>query len=140
MIKRITKRWQSLLLATIAAFIVLVASNSVFAQNKADKYPKPDFSAMEEHFDIVDHKYEFDGSGEPLFIVVVKKKQKNAPRYWDIVWRDADGVKVTRSTLIFDFADLQKTEIGEPIRGSAYAPYKRDMPKVKSVVIKEKLD
>ncbi len=124
---------------TIATLFVLIAFGPVFAQ-KADKYPKPDFSPMAEYFDVVESEYEFDGSGEPLFVVVAKKKKANVPRWWTIVWRDASGVKITKSTLMFDFADLQKTEIGEPIRGSAYAPYKRDMPKVKSVVLTEKID
>ncbi len=54
--KQIKKSRQSLLLVTIATFIMLGASSSAFAQNKADKYPKPDFSEMEEYWDIVEYE------------------------------------------------------------------------------------
>lgn len=82
--KQINKRWQSLLLTMIAAFIVLGASGSVFAQNKtADKYPKPDFSAIEEYWEIVEWEYDF-AQNIPSFIVIAKPKQKSVPTWFTI--------------------------------------------------------
>lgn len=137
MTKHINKRRQSFLLATIAVFIVLAVSGSVFAQ-KNDKYPRPDFSEMEEYFDIVESEYEFTGLGS--FSVIAKPKKKAVPRWWTITWRDAKGVVIVKHTLIFNTSELSQTKIGEPIRGSSYAPEKRLMPQVKSVTITENPD
>lgn len=129
--KQINKLRQSLLLATIATFIVLGASGSVFAQ-KADKYPKPDFSAMEEYFEIIESEYDFT-TNIPTFIVVAKPKQKVVPTWWDVIWRDAKGVAIQRYRLYF--TDIRNTKIGEPTRGTGYAPFKDKMLQVKSVTI-----
>lgn len=136
MIKQINKLWQSVLLATIAAVVVLGASESVFAQ-KADKYPKPNFSAMEEYFEIVEYEYDFT-TNIPTFNIIAKPKQKVVPTWWEITWRDAKGVANTRYRLYF--SDISKTKIGEPARGSGYAPFKTDMPKIASVTIAEHTD
>ena len=134
MTKQINKSRKLFLLTVVAIFIVSVASGSAFAQ-KADKYPKPDFSEMLEYFDIVEHEYEFTGLGS--FSVIAKPKQKAVPRWWTITWRDEKGVAIVKHTLMFNSAELSRTKIGEPIRGSAYAPEKRLMPRVKSVTVTE---
>lgn len=133
--KQTTRCWQSLLLATIAIFIVLGASGSISAQ-KADKYPKPDFSAMEEYFEIVEWEYDFT-SGVPTFNVIAKPKQKVVPRYWEITWRDAKGIILTKYTIMFNSVALERVKIGEPVRGSSYAPWKETMAKIKSVIVTE---
>ncbi len=135
--KQNNKGRQLLLMATITAFIVLSASISLFAQ-KADKYPKPDFSEMEEYFDIVEYEYEFTGLGS--FSVIAKPKQKTVPKWWTITWCDAKGVVIVKHTLMFNSAELSQTKIGKPIRASAYAPEKRLMPQVKSVTVTENPD
>jgi hypothetical protein len=136
MTKQINKRRQTLLLATILAFIVLGASGSVFAQ-KADKYPKPDFSAMEEYFEVVEYEYDFSSS-VPAFIVVAKPKQKVVPTWWEVTWRDAKGVKIVSFTVYFH--QVYKVKIGEPVRGEGYAPFKTQMTGVKSVIVTERPD
>lgn len=138
--KQINKKWQSLLLATVVTFIVLGASSSAFAQKSwNDKTPKPDFTAMEEYYEIVDYEYDFTGGGVPRFYVTAKKKIKKTPHAWVIVWRDAKGVKIDQATINFNWNDTQETAVGEPIRGDSPAPFKRQMPEIKSVVITEKL-
>ncbi len=84
MSKQTNQLSQSLLLATIVTFIVLGSFSSVFAQNKAvDKYPKPDFSAMEEYWDIVEWEYDFaPTSNVPNFIIIAKPKQNVVPVWW----------------------------------------------------------
>ena len=135
--KQIKKSWKSFLLTIVAMFIVLGASDGVFAQ-KADKYPKPDFSEMEEYFDIVESAYEFTGLGS--FTVIAKPKQKSVPKWWTITWRDDKGVAIVKHTLMFNSAELSRTKIGEPLRASSYAPEKRLMSQVKSVTIVENPD
>lgn len=49
--QQIYKNRKSFLQTAIALLIVPGASGAVFAQ---DKYPKPDFTAMEEYYEIVD--------------------------------------------------------------------------------------
>lgn len=141
MYEKINKRPQSLLLATIAVLIMLGASSSAFAQKSWNaKTPKPDFTAMEEYYEIVEYEYDFTGAGMPTFNIIVKKKQQKTPRWWKITWRDAKGVKIAEYTIQFRWSETQETEIGEPIRGSSYAPWKAEMPKVKSISIVESLD
>lgn len=134
MTNQINKNWKSFLLTTVAMFIVFGVSGVIFAQ-KADKYPKPDFSAMDEYFDIVEHEYEFTGLGS--FTVIAKPKQKSVPRWWTITWRDEKGVAIVKHTLMFNASELSRTKIGEPIRGSSYAPEKRLMSQIKSVTVVE---
>ena len=134
--KQINLRRQSLLLFTIAIVITVGASLVVSAQ-KANKYPKPDFSAMEEYFEIVEHEYDFT-TNIPTLYVVAKPKQKVVPTWWEVTWRDSKGVAIDRASLYFD--DIKKTKIGEPTRGHGYAPFKTRMPQVASVTIVEHSD
>jgi hypothetical protein len=142
MTQQINKRWQSLLLATIATAIILGASSSAFAQNKAaDKYPKPDFSAMEEYWEVVDYEYDFGTtSNVPNFIVIAKPKQKVVPTGWDITWVDSKGVKIAKYMIYFPHAQVMQSKVGDPIRGQSKAPFKREMPQVKSVKVIENPD
>lgn len=134
--KQIKKRLQSFLLATIAMFIMLGASGAVFAQ---DKYPKPDFTVMEEGWEIVEWEYDFT-ENIPAFYVIAKPKKQTVSTWFTITWRDAKGVRIESNTLVFDYFDVQKAKIGEPIRGKSYAPWKRLMPTVKSVIVTEAPD
>jgi hypothetical protein len=133
---------QSRLLVAIAAVIVLGASNSVIAQNKAaDKYPKPDFSAMEEYWEVVEYEYDFGTtSNVPNFIVIAKPKQKVVPTGWDITWVDSKGVKIAKYMIYFPHAQVMQSKVGDPIRGQSKAPFKREMAQVKSVTIIENPD
>jgi len=138
--KQINKRRWSLLLVTIVTFILLGSTGSVFAQNKtADKYPKPDFSAMEEYWDIVEYEYDFSGN-VPYIYVIAKPKQKAVPIWWDMTWLDNKGVKIVKHTLFFGAGKVQQSKIGDPIRGESHAPFKREMAQVKSVMVKENPD
>lgn len=134
--KQINKRLQSFLLATIAMFIMLGAFGAVFAQ---DKYPKPDFTVMEEGWEIVEWEYDFT-ENIPAFYVIAKPKKQTVSTWFTITWRDAKGVRIESNTLVFDYFDVQKAKIGEPIRGKSYAPWKRLMPTVKSVIVTEAPD
>lgn len=139
--KQMNKRLKSFLLAAIAAFIVLGASGSVFAQKAMTaKFPKPDFKAMEEYWEVVEYEYDYATGNMPLIYVIAKKKAEKVPRYWRITWRDAKGVKILSHTLMFDVFDVKNAEDGEPIRASAYAPDNKDIPRIKSVVVTEHED
>jgi hypothetical protein len=132
----INKRWQSLLLTTIATVIMLGTSPAFGQKSLNAKYPKPNFSAMEEYWEVVSYEYDFTGNGIPVFIVVAKKKDANAPRAWNVTWRDAAGVKVASEKPLW-FDNNNTAKVGEPVRAEAYAPFKRVMPTVKTVVITE---
>lgn len=134
--KQINKLKQSLLLAAIAVFVVLGASGSALAQTKKDNYPKPDFTVMEEGWEIVEWEYDFT-ENIPAFYVIAKPKQKTVSTWFTITWRDAKGVRIDSQTIVFDYFDVQKAKIGEPIRGRSYAPWKRQMPQVKSIIVTE---
>ncbi len=139
--KQINKRWQSLLLVTIAAVIILGASSSALAQKSMTaKFPKPDFKAMEEYWEVTDYEYNYATGSVAEFSVVAKKKQEKVPRYWVITWRDDKGVKVSSFTLIFEAYNMKDAKIGEPVRGSSYAPEQIQISKIKSVVVTEKED
>lgn len=141
MTKQINQRRQSLLLFTIAIFVMLGASVSVFAQKAMTaKFPKPDFKAMEEYWEVVEYEYDYATGNMPLIYVIAKKKAEKVPRYWRITWRDAKGVKILSHTLMFDVFDVRNAKDGEPIRASAYAPDNKDIPKIKSVVVTEHED
>ncbi len=133
--KQINQLCQSLLLATLVTFIVLGSSGSVFAQDKAaDKYPKPDFSEMEEYWDIVEYEYDFS---ERQFIVIAKPKKKSVPIWWDITWLDSKGITVSSYTIYFVLAQVNGAKIGAPQRATGYSPFKRQMVEVKSIKVTE---
>lgn len=138
MTKRTVKYWQSLLLLTIAVVVMLGASSAASAQKSwNNKSPKPDFSAMEEYYEIVEYEYDFTGSNMGTFTIIAKKKIAKTPTTWNVVWRDEKGVKLVGQTLTFPPYQGQEAEIGEPIKGWSYGPWKDNMPKVKSVKITE---
>jgi len=139
--KQINQCRQSLLLFTIAIFVMLGASVSAFAQKAMTaKFPKPDLTAMEEYWQIVSYEYDYATGNLPLIYVVAKKKAEKVPRYWRITWRDAQGVKILSHTLMFDVFDVRNAKADEPIRASAYAPDNKDIPKIKSVIVTEHED
>ena len=142
MTKQIKQRRHWLMVTAIATFIVLSGFSSVFAQGKAaDKYPKPDFSEMEEYWEIVEWEYDFaPTSNVPNFVVIAKPKQKVVPIWWDITWLDSKGVKIVTHTIFFSGGQVQRSQIGDPIRGESKAPFKREMAQVKSVKVKENPD
>lgn len=138
--KLIYKNLKSLLLTIVAMLIVFGASSSALAQKSwNDKTPKPDFTAMEEYYEIVDYEYDFTGGGVPRFYLTAKKKIKKTPHAWIIIWRDAKGIKIDQATIHFNWNETQEAAVGEPIRGDSPAPFKRQMSDIKSVVITEKL-
>lgn len=136
--KPINHRRQLLLLAIIAVVIMHGTSFSALAQKSYNaKFPKPDFKVMEEYWEPVDYEYDYASPGIDEFYVVAKKKQEKVPRYWVITWRDAQGVKVYASTLMFNTVDVRNAKVGEPVRCSSYAPEIKDIPRIKSVVVTE---
>lgn len=124
------KRRQSGLLAAIATILMLGVSVSA----QGDKYPKPDFSAMEKYYEVIKHEYDFNAN-IPSFIVVAKRKEENVPKWWIVKWFDADGVVLSSGSLLFDPGF--KAAVDDPMRTSTYAPWKREMPKVKRIVVYE---
>jgi len=140
MTKKLNEGWQSLILVTITTLIILGASHAAFAQKSwNNKSPKPDFSEMEEYYEIVEYEYDFTASNMGTFTVIAKKKLAKTPTTWNVVWRDEKGVKLVGQTLTFPPYQGQEAEIGEPVKGWSYGPWKDNMPKVKSVKITEAL-
>lgn len=139
--KQINKLRQSLLLLTIAIVMMLGATSSAFAQKAMTaKFPKPDFSAMEEYWEIVEYEYDYASSRLGQFIVVAKKKQAKVPTWWDVAWKDAQGVKLHNLTIYFNYVNVRDAKVGDTLRGSSYAPDIRNIPKIKSVVVTESED
>lgn len=132
--KRPLARLQSLLSVTIAAVFVLGASSPVFAQT--GPAPKPDFSAMAEHWDVVEYSYEYTGN-VPRFVVIAKPKKKTVHMWWTVTWRDGKGLVVEQMTLMFWPGSVQKVKVGEPVEGKSKAPFKRFMATVKSITVTE---
>lgn len=134
--KQMNKLWQLPLLITIAVIFILAASDSILAQKSMTaKFPKPDFKAMEEYFEIVEYEYDYT-TNIPQIYIVAKKKEEKVPTWWVITWRDAKGVKVTGYSFYFSTVDA-KTKVGEPVRGSGYAPWEREISSIKSVSVAE---
>lgn len=133
--KQINKSLKSFLLTIVAMFIVFGASGAVFAQDKAaDKYPKPDFTEMEEYWDIVEYEYDFSNR---QIIVIAKPKKKVVPIWWDITWLDSKGVTVSSYTIYFLKHQVENGKVGDPQRGTSYCPFKRQMVDVKSIKVTE---
>ena len=133
--KQTLGRLQSLLLVTIAAVIVLGASNSAFAQN--GPAPKPDFSAMAEHWEVVEYEYDYTGN-VPKFVVIAKPKKKRVHMWWTVTWRDSKGLVIEQMTLMFGPGSVQnRVKIGEPVQAQSKAPFKRFMAQVKSITVTE---
>ena len=91
---------------------------------------------MEEYWEVVEYEYDFT-TMVPNLIVIAKPKQKVVPVGWDITWLDSKGVKIERYMLYFSPGQVQRSKIGDPIRGESKAPFKRFMSQVKSVTVKE---
>jgi hypothetical protein len=125
---------RSLLLVAITAVIVLGVSKSVIAQT--GPAPKPDFSAMAEHWEVVEYSYEYTGN-VPRFVVIAKPKKKTVHMWWTVTWRDSKGLVVEQMTLMFWPGSVQKVKVGEPVEGKSKAPFKPYMAKVKSITITE---
>ncbi len=139
--KQINKLLQSLLLLTITTVITLGATSSALAQKSVTaKFPKPDFSAMEEYYEIVDYEYDYASGGIGKFYVTAKKKQQKVPTWFDVTWKDAQGVKLGYFNLFFEYYYMKDAKIGEPVRGSATAPEYKLIPKIKSMTIVESED
>jgi hypothetical protein len=132
--KQTVGRRQSLLLVTITAVIVLGASHSASAQN--GPAPKPDFSAMGEHWEVVEYEYDYTGN-VPKFVVIAKPKKKTVHMWWTVTWRDNKGLVVEQMTLMFWPGSVQKVKVGEPVQGHSKAPFKRFMAQVKSITVTE---
>ena len=129
----------NLVLNTASWSFTLAKPSSPFTTNldliAPDDYPKPDFSGIEEWYEVVKYEYDFVPT-IPKFYLVVKKKVAKAPLHFEIKWFDEDGVVIDKSP----FPDLLTKEwipVGEPMRLYAYCPWERLMPKVKSVVVKK---
>lgn len=105
--------------------------NSLFASNvnlvATDDYPKPDFSGIEEWYEVVKYEYDFV-ENPPKIYLVVKKKVYKAPLNMEMTWFDADGVVINK-TRFPNLLQQEHTEVGEAIRLYGYAPYERLMQK-----------
>jgi hypothetical protein len=136
MTKQINQCRRSFLLTTIAVVFVLSGFGSAFAQ-KADNYPKPDFSEMEEYWEIVSYEYDFAAR---QFLVIAKPKQKVVPIWWNVTWRDSKGITIEKFKIVFSLGAVNAAKIGEPIRAQGYCPFKRQMAEVKTIDVKENPD
>ncbi len=58
----------------------------------------------------------------------------------DITWLDSKGVKIVRHRIFFSAGQVQRSKIGDPIRGESKAPFRREMAQVKSVKSTENSD
>ncbi len=111
----------------------LLATNNGFVT--PDNYPTPDFSGIEEWYTVVKYEYDFTET-IPKFYLVVKKKVDKAPLHFEVKWFDEDGVVITKSVFP-DLLTKGSIAVGEPMRIYSYAPYERQMPKVKSITLKK---
>ena len=94
-------------------------------------FVKPDFSEMEEYFEIV--RYEYDIAEQTLKVVLKMTKQTNVCD-WEINFYDADGVRVFRKGY-FVGNDTCSPELGEPSKAYASMPTEKQMKEVKKVAI-----
>ena len=112
--------------------------NALFAAHpKADNdYPKPDFSAISDYYELVNYKYDFP---RPYLKLTVKLK-KDIGQYdsFSVHFFDEDGAEVEYThgqPALGEFGragDVKHTEVG--------APLERDMPKVKTVVFRREIN
>ncbi len=136
--RKIKLRHLALLLATIVALFMPAASNSVFAQKSLNaQFPKPDFSAMEEYWEIVSYEFDYTRTREslPQLVVVAKKKQKDVLYNFDVYYYDQDGVKVSSGGILWYWVRGHDVPVGEPVREQAKAPFMEYMRTVKKIVV-----
>jgi len=104
------------------------------ADRDEDGFVKPDFSEMEKYFEIV--KYEYNPVDGRVTFVVKAKKETNIFR-WYLTAYDADGVKISETSLN---GNVVSPVIGEPTRIYSFAPNERDIKRVAKITIARKLD
>jgi hypothetical protein len=99
----------------------------------ADNYPAPDFSGIAKWYEVVKYQYDFTDT-LPKFYLVIKKKVEKTPLHFEVKWLDDGGIVVSKSVFP-DLLNKGSIPVGEPFRIYSYAPYERQMPKVKSVTV-----
>ena len=95
---------------------------------------KPDFSELEQFLEVVRFEYNpIDGR----FTMVVKARKPTNIFKWSLVAYDADGVKISETSLN---GNVVTPEIGEPTRIYSFAPNEKDIRRVTRIAFVRKPD
>lgn len=127
--------------AVMLGLVVVLGVSVVASAQKSlnNKFPKPDFSEMEEHWEIVSYQFDYTYSGSspmtPQLLVVAKKKEEAVLYRWDVNYYDEDGVKVIPGGPLWFDVPGRNAKLGEPVKSSALAPFMDKMKKVKKIVV-----
>jgi hypothetical protein len=126
--KQLNLKW---LLAMTFVVVGLAMAGKVKAQDA--QLPQPDFSAMEQWYEII--KWSYDDTGKLKIVAKPKEEPPHTHRQFVIRYFDADGV---------DLLDYNATQIvglgygtpaGQLERAEAGAPYESQARKVKKIVV-----
>ena len=126
------QHWKSSLSTTIAAIILFGAFGVTFAQTK-DEYPKPDFSAMAQWYEVV--KWDWQIFDQRLN-VVIKPKVESRPYLFEMRFEDADGVLIFETSAGSYY--LNGAPSGQPLKFGIITPTEKQMEKVKKVYVVRK--
>ena len=102
------------------------------ADKDENGFPKPDFSEMENYFEIVRTDYDFTLG---RFNMLVKAKKKTNVFEWYLTFYDADGIKVKEASFN---ANIGALEPGEPTKIYGYTPTEKEMKQVTRIVVTRK--
>lgn len=157
--KQIKSNWQTKLFASIAIMTIFSVNTLTFAQSTThDNHavqnlwlnnsfasnsnflfgqPKPDFSAMEQWYEIVKYEYGDVASGENKLFIILKAKVEKRPTLFAMQFRDKDGllVKPWDSRYGNGFGPSKLTPVGEPEKIQVYTPGESDMERVVSATV-----
>ncbi|MEO7309655.1 MAG: hypothetical protein ABIX01_04610 [Chitinophagaceae bacterium] len=101
-----------------------------YATPQSSSLPKPDFSAFEQWYEIV--KYEYPTPPAQQMLVYFKPKGKERPWYYEMEFRDKNGVIIGRPMSMFSSAPLSETEIGATGILKIYTPLATEMGRIAS--------
>lgn len=101
-------------------------------------FVKPDFSEMENYFEIV--RYEYDLPGTAMYVVAKVKKSHNR-NSWNSRFYDADGVKIKSSAVEPYVTGGENLKVGEVVKLKIWTPDRGEMrDKVKKFVLTRNID
>lgn len=111
------------------------ATKKVEAENKGDgEYPKPDFSAMEQSYEIV--KYEYAPLEGLLYVYVKPKVELNQRELrFQVKFLDKDGTPVFGGGYPLSSAYIYDAKVGDVVKMSVTIPNETNMKKAVSAVI-----
>lgn len=140
--RKTKSNWQTITFAAATTLIIFATSALAFRHANPKVLPgqpKPDFSAMEQWYEIVKYEYGDAASGDNKLYIIVKAKAEKRPRGgWSVQFRDKDGMLVRPNDSRYGnglSGPSALTPVGEPEKIYCYTPGESDMERVVSATV-----